>query len=258
MKRLQDQHHFNWLPPNDLFERFLEDASLADGTSIREELQRIEDGKAFADRNLAMTEQTAEDVFLYKRRQDEWDALRELLMERMEEIFLLGGAEGRWMAFGRQSPFLDEELIPLHFWNFLKLDRGTRKATNERHGIEFSGLRCLILQDLSREWRLIAVAEMDALDAATNKVESNQPNGPQNKAKRGRKSKKLEMINAFDELNRLGELTESDLANKKGVRGKVLQHLKIKEDQPGYSYSTFVKHVGPKIERELKIRNSEN
>ncbi|MCH7831611.1 MAG: hypothetical protein IIC55_01950 [Proteobacteria bacterium] len=258
MKRLQDQHHFNWLAPNDLFERFLDKVSLADGTSVREELQQIEDGKAFADQVLAMTEQTAEDVLLYKQRRDEWDAARDLLMERMEENFLHGGSEGRWIAFGRKSPFSDEELVPPHFWDFLKLDRGSRKATNEQHGIEFSGLRCLILQDLSREWRLIAVAEMDALDAATNKVESNQPNGLQNKAKRGRKSKKLEMINAFDELNRLGELTDSDLANKKGVWGKVLQHLKIKEDQPGYSYSTFVKHVGPKIERELKIRNSEN
>ena len=108
---------------------------------------------------------------------------------------------------------------------------------------------------------------MDALDAVTNKVKSNQHNVLKNKTKRGRKSKKLEMINAFDELILLGKpadsdlankLTDSDLANKKGVWRKVLLHLEIKEGLPGYSYSTFIKHVGPEIERVLKIRKSEN
>lgn len=172
MKRLQDQHRLNWLTPNELFGHFLDVSRLTDGTTIREELQRIRDGEAFEDQVLSLTKQTPEDVILYKQKREEWDAARNSLMERYEEAFLRCGAEGGWLAFGRRSPFSEEELIPPHYWDFLTLDRGARNAKNERHGLEFSGLRCLILQDLPREWRLHVLAELDEIDAATREAGS--------------------------------------------------------------------------------------
>lgn len=172
MKRLQDQLHLNWLTPNELFERFLNVTRLADGTTVREELERIRGREAFADQVLSQTDQTSKDVILYKQRREEWDAARNMLMERMDEEFLGAGAEGRWLAIGRRSPSVEEEIIPPHYWVFLTPDRGARNAKSERHGLEFSGLRCLILQDLPREWRLHVLAELDEIDSAIREVGS--------------------------------------------------------------------------------------
>ena len=258
MKRLQDQLHLNWLMPNELFERFLDVTRLADGTTIREELERIRDGEAFADQVLSQTDQTPEDVILYKQKREEWDAARNTLMELMEEEFLGAGAEGQWLAIGRRSPFVEEEIIPPHYWDFLTLDRAARNAKSEGHGLEVSGLRCLILQDLPREWRLHVLAELDEINAAIREAGSRPPVAPYRKANAGPKSKRSEMVNAFRELFSTGAISKIDLANKKGVWNKVLSHLEVPEGARGYSYNTFITHVSPEIDKALKNRNLEN
>ena len=76
--------------------------------------------------------------------------------------------------------------------------------------------------------------------------------------KLGPKSKGSEMISAFHELYSSGKILRGNLNNKMGVWGKVFDHLGITDGERGYSYQTFLKHVGPEIEKTLKTRNSEN
>lgn len=163
--RIQDQHHLKWLTPNELFQKLLDLSPYKDGTSFRQELARIREGEGFEFQTLGMTRQTPQDVALYKEKCEEWEAARQRALSLAEEWFRKYGAAAEWIAYGRRSPFHDEELIPPQFWSFLKFDRAAMTAVNERHGLEFAGIRCLILGNIPELWQGLALFEIEEAEA---------------------------------------------------------------------------------------------
>lgn len=174
--RLQDNHQLEWLTPSELFERLLDTLRLSSGPPIREKLAELRDGEAVEFDVLARTRQTPEDLALYKEKCEDWKAARNRLLSLVEETFITYGIEGAWLAYGRRSPFHEEELIPPQFWSFMKFDRRAMRAVNEAHGLEFAGLRCLILQDIPKPWCRFALLEIDEAQAAIGNGKSNEQN----------------------------------------------------------------------------------
>lgn len=158
--RIQDRHHLKWLTPNELFQGMLDLSPYADGTSFRQELARIREGELFEFQALGMSRQSPQDVALYKEKCKEWEAARQRALSLAEELFRRYGAEAAWIAYGRRSPFHDEELIPPQFWSFLTFDRGSMTAANAHYGLEFAGIRCLILGDIPKPWQGLALSEI--------------------------------------------------------------------------------------------------
>jgi hypothetical protein len=165
LPRIRGQHQLAWLAPNELFQKHLNLLTYSDGRSIRDELSRIREGELFEREVLGRTKQTPEDVAMYKEMLGEWSTARQKALSLAEEEFRKSGVEGGWIGYGRRSPFHDEELIPPQFWSFLKFDRVAMTAVNERHGLEFSGIRCLILGDIPEPWLGLALFEIDEAEA---------------------------------------------------------------------------------------------
>lgn len=84
------------------------------------------------------------------------------------------------------------------------------------------------------------------------------PTASKERRRRGRRSRREEMAKAFHELLANESLARSDLTNKKGVWSRVLRYLGYSEEASGCSYNTFVKHIGPLIDKQLETRDSEN
>jgi len=165
LPRIRDQHHLTWLAPNELFQKCLDLLTYSDGRSVRDELSRIREGELIERKVLGRTEQTPEDVAMYKEMLSEWSTARQKALSLAEEEFRKSGVEGGWIGYGRRSPFHDEELIPPQFWSFLEFDRAAMTAANERHGLEFAGIRCLILGDIPEPWQGLALFEIEEAEA---------------------------------------------------------------------------------------------
>ena len=116
-----------------------------------------------------------------------------------------------------------------------------------------------ILLDLSRNdiWELLG-PNPKLRARRYSEVRILPPTASQGSGRRGRRSRRPEMVKAFGELWANRSLTKDDLTNKKGVRAKILQQLGYANEPPGFSYTTFVKHVGPLIDQLLVTRDSEN
>lgn len=182
MPKLNDQDHLEWLTPNQLFERMLDkyylettpESPWENTISLREELKNIREGEAFEDGILGMTQQTPEDIAVWKERRKEWKNNRNSLVKLAEENFIKTGMDGCWLGFGRRSPFVEEEIIPCHFWGFVTFDRTSRVARISEFGIQFSNVRCLILEELSRDRQIQAIHELENAErSAFKKAQDN-------------------------------------------------------------------------------------
>ncbi len=234
----------DWLTPGRLFERFLEVVWLDSGGTIKEEREHIEGRLASQDQILAQTHQTAEDLALYNKRCQHWERARDDLMAAAEREIMRAGSIGAWLAVGRRSPFHDEELIPPRFWDFLSLDQLARKAWNEKLELEFAGLKCVVLQELPREFRRAVLLELDELDLAIQdgRYEGRIKGASESKSNLAPSEQPVKAyVRVWDAFEGLPEDVK-EWRHEHGGKTKIIDHLS--EQLPGLKRAT--------VEREFR------
>ena len=285
MAKLQDQRQFKWLSPSALLGHLLETHRIEGWDTFVGEIARISEGESINREALARTTQTSRDVELYNSDQAKLTDERTLLTRGLVRVFMEHGRKGSWLAVGRRAPDADEELLPARYWSFLSLDFGAGKANSEDHGLCFAGLRCVILQDLPKDWQLRAIAEIDALERQVKNpdVESDKgeespapatagakkvtapkeselsnrpgPTPPTDQIEKLRRDPRSQVPKMYDTLKELILRKQIDPSmNQKAMWNKVIEELKIISGTRGYGYSVFNKAIGPNI-KSLFINN---
>lgn len=152
--RLCDRHDLPWLTPRELFDRLLDYIIVPpDGLTGRAALallDRLIRECAALDLPLAGPNAAERHELLANRMMDAKGARRWVLDYCQQRAFELG-IDGKWVAIGHRNPGAGYEIIPPHYWAFLKLDIGSRTADSDEYGLLYTRLQFLFLEDLPQD-----------------------------------------------------------------------------------------------------------
>ena len=103
-------------------------------------------------------------------------------------------------------------------------------ARDKRHGLEFAGIRCLILQNIPDPWQELALIEIkEAREAVKNEKTSSQDKRRTSEAEAPNPDEKIPLYNrvaiAFDELSKADKERISHRGGKREIAKLIARKL---------------------------------